>query len=227
MHHPTSRIVHTTAYATPVMEHGLDREITQWVHHGGSILRPIAPWANALTTELQLVPRTRKVLKPLQKLTKWRTIQTDWHTPQVQLNVTRPLRSQKRLQQINHPHVLDPETSCWELGQTFFLCFHFLLYPVKYILLANHFFSRLLCQESITEFQGLPKVVWGIWDVVFIPWRSEMRLRCENVRSWWDGSSDRSFMGWTHWAISRSPQCSTTGVTKAVICIILSVGCCI
>ena len=28
-------------------------------------------------------------------------------------------------------------------------------------------------------------------------------------------------------AISRSSQCSTTGVTKAVVCAILSVGCCI
>ena len=25
-------------------------------------------------------------------------------------------------------------------------------------------------------------------------------------------------MGWTHWAISRSSQCSTTGVTKTVVC---------
>ena len=47
------------------------------------------------------------------------------------------------------------------------------------------------------------------------------------VRSWCDGSSDRSFMGWTHRAISRSYQCSTTGVTKAVVCVILSVGWCI
>ena len=29
---------------------------------------------------------------------------------------------------------------------------------------------------------------------------------------------------WTDWAISRSSQCPTTGVTKAVICVILSVG---
>ena len=29
---------------------------------------------------------------------------------------------------------------------------------------------------------------------------------------------------WTNWAISRSSQCTTTGVTKAVVCIILSVG---
>ena len=35
---------------------------------------------------------------------------------------------------------------------------------------------------------------------------------------------DRSFMGWTHYAIFRSSQCSTTGVTKAVVCVILSVG---
>ena len=29
------------------------------------------------------------------------------------------------------------------------------------------------------------------------------------------------------WAISHSSQCSTTGVTKAVVCAILSVGWCI
>ena len=44
----------------------------------------------------------------------------------------------------------------------------------------------------------------------------------QSVRSWCGGSSDRSFMGWTH-----SSQCSTTGVTKAVVCVILSVGWCI
>ena len=32
---------------------------------------------------------------------------------------------------------------------------------------------------------------------------------------------------WTHWAISHSSQCSTTGVTKAAVCVILSVGWCI
>ena len=33
--------------------------------------------------------------------------------------------------------------------------------------------------------------------------------------------------GWTHSAISRSRQCYTTGVSKAVVCVILSVGWCI
>ena len=31
---------------------------------------------------------------------------------------------------------------------------------------------------------------------------------------------------WTHWAVPHSSQCSTTGVTKAMMCSILSVGSC-
>ena len=50
MRHHTDRIAYTTAFVTPVIEHWLEREIAQWVHHEGSIRRPITPWA--LTTEL-------------------------------------------------------------------------------------------------------------------------------------------------------------------------------
>ena len=32
MHHPTDRIAHTTAFGTPVVEHCLEREKSQWVH---------------------------------------------------------------------------------------------------------------------------------------------------------------------------------------------------
>ena len=46
MHHPTDKIAYTTTYVKPVMEHWLEREITQWVHHEGSIRRPIAPILN-------------------------------------------------------------------------------------------------------------------------------------------------------------------------------------
>ena len=60
MHHPTDRITHTTAFVKPVVEHWLEREIAQWVHHEGSIQRPIAPLANALTTELHLAPWCNK-----------------------------------------------------------------------------------------------------------------------------------------------------------------------
>ena len=40
MHNPTDRITHTTAFVTPVVEHWLEREIAQWVHHEGSIDDP-------------------------------------------------------------------------------------------------------------------------------------------------------------------------------------------
>ena len=36
MHNPTDRITHTMAFVTPVMEHWLEWEIAQWVHHEGS-----------------------------------------------------------------------------------------------------------------------------------------------------------------------------------------------
>ena len=34
MHNPTDRIAHTTAFATPVVEHWLEREIAQWAAIG-------------------------------------------------------------------------------------------------------------------------------------------------------------------------------------------------
>ena len=37
MYHPSDRTVHTMAFITPVMEHWLEQEIIQWVHHEGSI----------------------------------------------------------------------------------------------------------------------------------------------------------------------------------------------
>ena len=35
MHHATDRIAHTMAFVTPIVEHWLEQEITQWVHHNG------------------------------------------------------------------------------------------------------------------------------------------------------------------------------------------------
>ena len=60
MHHPTARITHTTAFVTPVVEHWLEREIAPLVHHEGSIRRPIASCASALTTELHLAPHIKE-----------------------------------------------------------------------------------------------------------------------------------------------------------------------
>ena len=41
------------------MEHRLEQEIAQWVHHEGLIQQPIEPWADALTSELHLAPQLR------------------------------------------------------------------------------------------------------------------------------------------------------------------------
>ena len=40
MHHPTDRITHTTAFVIPVVEHWLEQDIAQWVHHERTLL----PW---------------------------------------------------------------------------------------------------------------------------------------------------------------------------------------
>ena len=45
-------MTHTRAFVTPVMDHWLEQEIAQWVHHEGLIRLPIA---NALTMEIQYV----------------------------------------------------------------------------------------------------------------------------------------------------------------------------
>ena len=42
MHHQTDRIAHTTAFVTPVVEHWMEREIAQWVHHEQMLLE----WMN-------------------------------------------------------------------------------------------------------------------------------------------------------------------------------------
>ena len=47
---PSDRIAHTTAFVTPVVEHWLEREIAQWVHHEGWIRRPIDDIINEHST---------------------------------------------------------------------------------------------------------------------------------------------------------------------------------
>ena len=48
----TDRIRYTTAFVIPVVEHWLEREITQWIRHEGSILPPIVPRADDLRLSL-------------------------------------------------------------------------------------------------------------------------------------------------------------------------------
>ena len=66
MHHPTDRITHTTAFVTPVVEHWLEWEIAQWVHHEVSMWRLIAPRADALPQSYVLV-HTQKIEEKKEK----------------------------------------------------------------------------------------------------------------------------------------------------------------
>ena len=49
----TERIAHTMTFVTPIVEHWLEWEIAPWVHHEGSIRRPIAPWMKKQLSLLQ------------------------------------------------------------------------------------------------------------------------------------------------------------------------------
>ena len=92
MCHPTDRIYHTTAFVTPVVEHWLEREITQWVHHEESIRWPIAPWVDALTTELHLAPilfhDCRHLVQVAQELNISKLCSKLWHDSEHNISYT-------------------------------------------------------------------------------------------------------------------------------------------
>ena len=71
------------------MEHWLEREIAP--PHEGSIRRPIAPWANALTTELHLAPNSLEYDDGASKLSDIYFMQDGWENdPSQWQKLTRP-----------------------------------------------------------------------------------------------------------------------------------------
>ena len=70
--YPTDRIAHVAAFDTPVVDHWLERAITQWV----SIRRPFVPRANALTTKLHLADSTK--VSYVMKVQRKRYIKPGW-----------------------------------------------------------------------------------------------------------------------------------------------------
>ena len=94
MHHPTDRITHTTAFVTPVVEHWLEQEIAQWVHHEGSIRRPIHH-------ERTLLPRSYISLPYKQKHKH-----TDRHTQKHIQTHTALTDTLKHITHNRHIHVL-------------------------------------------------------------------------------------------------------------------------
>ena len=80
MHHPTDRIAHTTVfcYTSRGALAGM-RNNSMGPPHEGSIRRPIAPWANALTTELHLAP--------LNDWSYWRLLNSAYFSVQILDNI--------------------------------------------------------------------------------------------------------------------------------------------
>ena len=67
-------------------------------------------------------------------------------------------------------------------------------------------------------------------DLLYKYIQNQLGPRCSSVvRAFTHGAMDCWInpSWWTYCAISRSSQCSTTGVTKVVVCSIMSVGRCI
>ena len=73
VHQPKDRIAHTNAFVTPVVEHWMEQEIAQWIHHEGSIRRPIAPWVNRFTWrhKAEVIQQHIKCMVPFSRIAWW------------------------------------------------------------------------------------------------------------------------------------------------------------
>ena len=98
------------------------------------------------------------------------------------------------------------------------------LLPRSYISLPVLLTVSLSTKSPASKWCQSKHIAHCIYSIFF---HSILEGAGHSSEAWCDGSLDRSLMGWTHCSISRSSQCSTTGVTKAVVCVILSVGWCI
>ena len=140
MHHPTDRIAHTTAFATQVVGHWLEREIAQCVH-----------------------PMMDRSDDPS-----------------------------------HHERTLLPQS----------------------------YISLLVLLMPATPYQSAAYMT--LITIKQVPCDSKYKQgeRCSSeLRASTKGAKERRIDPslWTHWAIFRPSQCSTTGVTNIVVCVILSV----
>ena len=172
--------------------------------HEGSIRQPIAPWVNALITELHLAPTPRNATFSLYR--RWS------EQNRTQLTGLEPVGAYKRTLAVY-------EMSSPSGGSGFPISlseWSFTICLIPYVLSASlnknisFLFSWQFC----------------VWPVVYI--KTGFSMEYLPVREW-DGAMgcliDPAW--WTHRAASHSNQCSISGVTKAVVCVILSVGWCI
>ena len=127
MHHPTDRIAHTTAFVTPRCGAlAGTRNSSMGPPHEGSIRWPIAPWANALTTELHLAPYHNGC--QALGLCKWSTPDNPFCDPNGTKDLTQPIERKpqnpnsihelliKEKHKHSHHHQWGHRHPSWQLG---------------------------------------------------------------------------------------------------------------
>ena len=116
--------------------------------------------------------------------------------------------------------IVRKETCCRHIGYSYRLTARILLYAPSH---RQDNTYHGLCYTSCGTLAGTRNISMGPPHKGSIrrpiaPWANALPLsyvphpRGKSVCSWWN-----------NWALSRSSQCSTTGVTKAVVCAMLSV----
>ena len=103
MPHSTDRITHTTAFVSYTSRGALaeTRNSSMGPPHEGSIRRPIAPWANTLTTELHLALRV--------------VLTTKSHTHKITHTQNRTHTIAHKFTQNTHTNTLLPFPALWSL----------------------------------------------------------------------------------------------------------------
>ena len=118
--------------------------------------------------------------------------------------------------------IVRKETRCCHIGYSFRLTARVLLYATSH---RQDSAYHGLCYSSCGALAGMRNSSNGP------PRRIDLtthRTLSENRPSTWiQSNSSKRPLWWTHWAVSYSSLCSTTGVTKAVVYAIQSVGWCI
>ena len=124
--------------------------------------------------------------------------------------------------------IMRKETPCRHMGYSFRLAARVLLYAPSHRQDSTY---HGLCYTSRGALAGTRNSSMGRrYGITERSIPNKGGVRCSSVvRAFAHGAMDRRIdpSWWTHWAIFRSSQCSTTGVTKVVIYVILSVGWCI
>ena len=165
-----------------------------------------------------------KYLFNLKQIVMCKTVNIDFRLNYVCLVVDVPINSSKDLGK----HWSDCWSSWYGAGQfhqgLYPFCFHNLTYTCCMDLRSSQYSTTNATKIVVCS---ILFVGWHIckYDLIFV-----RGARCSSVvRAFAYGAMgcwiDPSW--WKHWAISYSSQCSMTGVTNAMVCIILSVGWCI